>query len=98
MSFPQKAARQDAANAAPRHRRGSALLQRFFRFADFFAGLRDFLAAFFLFGADFFAAYSKDKARWYGDDPVHPNLAGMDYMAQLWHDALVKSLPEGGTP
>jgi lysophospholipase L1-like esterase len=39
-------------------------------------------------GPDFFAAYAVDKAKWYGDDPVHPNLAGMEYMAQLWADAI----------
>ncbi len=42
-------------------------------------------------GPDFFAAYAIDKDRWYGADPVHPNVAGMSYMAQLWHDSIVKS-------
>jgi lysophospholipase L1-like esterase len=46
-------------------------------------------------GPDFFAAYAVDKARWYGDDPVHPNLAGVAYMARLWAAALSAALPEG---
>lgn len=49
-------------------------------------------------GADFFAGYAKDKARWYGDDPVHPNVEGMDRMADLWRDALVRALPNGIRP
>lgn len=39
-------------------------------------------------GPDFFAAYAVDKAKWYGDDPVHPNIPGMAYMAQLWAEAI----------
>jgi len=39
-------------------------------------------------GPDFFAAYAVDKAKWYGADPVHPNIAGMEYMARLWDEAL----------
>ena len=39
-------------------------------------------------GPDFFAAYCVDKDKWYGEDPVHPNAQGMDYMAQLWAQAL----------
>jgi lysophospholipase L1-like esterase len=46
-------------------------------------------------GADFFAGYAADRARWYGEDPVHPNVAGMERMAALWHEALVKRLPRG---
>lgn len=46
-------------------------------------------------GPDFYAAYGKDKQRWYGDDPVHPNVEGMHRMAQLWHDSLVKRFPKG---
>lgn len=42
-------------------------------------------------GPDFFAAYSTDKARWYGADPVHPNIEGMEYMARLWHEAIIAS-------
>lgn len=41
-------------------------------------------------GPDFFAAYSRDKARWYGADPVHPNIAGMRRMAELWHEAVLR--------
>jgi len=40
-------------------------------------------------GPDFFAAYATDRARWYGEDPVHPNEQGMAYMAQLWHAAIL---------
>ena len=39
-------------------------------------------------GPDFFAAYATDKQKWYGDDPVHPNIAGVAYMARLWAEAL----------
>mgnify|MGYP002641773606 CR=1 FL=1 len=39
-------------------------------------------------GPDFFAAYAQDRPRWYGADPVHPNIEGMVRMARLWHDAL----------
>lgn len=39
-------------------------------------------------GPDFFKAYSVDKPKWYGTDPVHPNIEGMDYMARLWAEAL----------
>ncbi|NPV46217.1 MAG: SGNH/GDSL hydrolase family protein [Armatimonadetes bacterium] len=46
-------------------------------------------------GPDFFAAYAVDRARWYGDDPVHPNVEGMAYMAGLWADALIAAFPEG---
>ena len=41
-------------------------------------------------GPDFFTAYSKDKQRHYGEDPVHPNKAGMELMADLWAEALCK--------
>ena len=46
-------------------------------------------------GPDFFAAFSQNKQRWYGSDPVHPNLEGMTRMAGLWHEALVRHLPAG---
>ncbi len=39
-------------------------------------------------GPDFFSAYATEKARWYGNDPVHPNPAGMARMAELWAAAL----------
>jgi lysophospholipase L1-like esterase len=39
-------------------------------------------------GPDFFKAFSVDKAKWYGTDPVHPNIEGMDYMARLWAECL----------
>ncbi|MEI6500364.1 MAG: GDSL-type esterase/lipase family protein [Armatimonadota bacterium] len=42
-------------------------------------------------GPDFFKAYSVDKDKWYGTDPVHPNIEGMDYMARLWAGALAGS-------
>ncbi|MFN6016599.1 MAG: SGNH/GDSL hydrolase family protein [Verrucomicrobiota bacterium] len=40
-------------------------------------------------GPDFFSAYSKDKELHYGEDPVHPNEAGMKLMADLWAEALL---------
>ena len=46
-------------------------------------------------GPDFFAAYAVDKAKWYGADPVHPNTAGMEYMARLWAEAIASALPDG---
>ncbi len=39
-------------------------------------------------GPDFLTAYAVDKERLYGTDPVHPNLAGMALMAELWAAAL----------
>lgn len=39
-------------------------------------------------GPDFFKAFSVDRQKWYGTDPVHPNIEGMDYMARLWAEAL----------
>lgn len=39
-------------------------------------------------GPDFLAAYAVDRERLYGADPVHPNLAGMALMADLWAEAL----------
>jgi lysophospholipase L1-like esterase len=41
-------------------------------------------------GPDFFRAYSVDRERLYGADPVHPNLAGMELMADLWAEALTR--------
>ncbi|MDQ1258060.1 MAG: hydro protein [Candidatus Hydrogenedentes bacterium] len=49
-------------------------------------------------GADFFSAYAQDRERWYGADPVHPNIEGMKRMAELWRDALVQRFPEGIAP
>lgn len=46
-------------------------------------------------GPDFFAAFSQDRQRWYGNDPVHPNLEGMARMAKLWSEALARQLPSG---
>lgn len=43
-------------------------------------------------GPDFFKAYSVEKARWYGADPVHPNVEGMELMGRLWGERLL----EGG--
>lgn len=45
-------------------------------------------------GPDFYAAYATQKERWYGADPVHPNVAGMEYMADLWGQAIVGSTPD----
>lgn len=39
-------------------------------------------------GPDFFTAFSENKQKWYGDDPVHPNAAGMTHMAELWCESL----------
>jgi lysophospholipase L1-like esterase len=39
-------------------------------------------------GPDFFTAYSTGRETYYGADPVHPNLAGMKLMAELWAEAL----------
>ncbi|MEI6423550.1 MAG: SGNH/GDSL hydrolase family protein, partial [Lentisphaerota bacterium] len=44
-------------------------------------------------GADFFEAFSKDKEKWYGDDPVHPGIEGMNLMAELWAGMLAPNLP-----
>jgi lysophospholipase L1-like esterase len=43
-------------------------------------------------GPDFFSAYSKEKELLYGEDPVHPNEAGMELMADLWAEALSSNL------
>ena len=43
-------------------------------------------------GPDFYAAFARDKDRWYGADPVHPNVAGMGYMAELWSDAILSAI------
>ncbi len=40
-------------------------------------------------GPDFFDAYSRDKQRYYGGDPVHPNIEGMRRMAELWAEAIL---------
>ncbi len=40
-------------------------------------------------GPDFYAAFARDRARWYGADPVHPNVDGMRLMADLWADAIL---------
>lgn len=48
-------------------------------------------------GPDLYAAYAKDRKRWYGTDPVHPNIDGVDRMAKLWHEAIIRALP-GGLP
>ena len=46
-------------------------------------------------GPDFYAAFAQDKPRWYGQDPVHPNVEGMVRMAALWHDAVTQRIPQG---
>ena len=48
-------------------------------------------------GPDFLTAYATEQERWYGADPVHPNIAGMGRMAELWAAALTRALPEGMT-
>ena len=49
-------------------------------------------------GPDFFDTFSRDRHVWYGDDPVHPNVAGMSLMAKLWCDAIVRALGRQGRP
>ena len=39
-------------------------------------------------GPDFLKAYATEKERYYGADPVHPNVLGMKLMAELWAEAL----------
>ena len=75
---------------------------------DYFEGAREFLDAYcseidalvvrlgLSNGPDFFAAYSTEKERWYGDDPVNPNEQGMAYMARLWHDAVQTAVRKHG--
>ena len=46
-------------------------------------------------GPDFFTLFATDRQRWYGEDPVHPNVEGMNRMAKAWHDALVTAQPDG---
>jgi len=46
-------------------------------------------------GPDFYAAFAQDKPRWYGPDPVHPNVEGMVRMAALWHEAATQQIPLG---
>jgi lysophospholipase L1-like esterase len=74
---------------------------------DYFEGAPEILAAYckeidglvarrgLRSGADFFAGYAADQKRWYGEDPVHPNVEGMQRMAQLWHEAIVRAFPKG---
>jgi len=45
-------------------------------------------------GPDFFQAYERDRAVWYGEDPVHPNVEGVRLMAELWHGAIVHALKQ----
>jgi lysophospholipase L1-like esterase len=49
-------------------------------------------------GPDFFTDYSEDRKKYYGDDPVHPNLEGMKRMAELWRDSIVEKLRQGSEP
>ena len=42
-------------------------------------------------GPDFFKAYSTGREKWYGEDQAHPNIAGMEYMAELWSEAIIKA-------
>jgi lysophospholipase L1-like esterase len=45
-------------------------------------------------GPDFFAAYARERRRWYGDDPVHPNVEAVRWMAELWHEALAQVMAD----
>ena len=49
-------------------------------------------------GPDLYSAFAADRGRWYGADPVHPNLTGMERMAGLWHDAILAALRRDKTP
>lgn len=49
-------------------------------------------------GPDFFRVYAAERQRWYGDDPVHPNVDGMRRMAQLWAAALAGCIPKEPAP
>ena len=42
-------------------------------------------------GPDFYKAFSNNREKWYGEDQAHPNIAGMEYMAELWAEAIVKA-------
>ena len=44
-------------------------------------------------GPDFFSAFAGDRQRWYGADPVHPNLQGTIRMADMWNEAIRRQLP-----
>jgi acyl-CoA thioesterase I len=44
-------------------------------------------------GPDFFKAFSKNRAKWYGNDPVHPGIEGMNLMAKLWTEKLAPNVP-----
>ena len=39
-------------------------------------------------GPDYFGAFSTDRVRWYGGDPVHPGVEGVELMAELWAKTL----------
>jgi lysophospholipase L1-like esterase len=43
-------------------------------------------------GPDFYDAFSRDKQRYYGEDPVHPNVEGMQLMAKLCGQAIVRAI------
>ena len=44
-------------------------------------------------GPDFFKAFSKNRAKWYGTDPVHPGIEGISLMAKLWTEKLTPNIP-----
>jgi len=46
-------------------------------------------------GPDFFSAFASERAKWYGGDPVHPNVEGMKRMAALWCGAVAPVLRKG---
>lgn len=45
-------------------------------------------------GPDFFEAFSTERAKWYGTDPVHPNPEGVELMAKLWAETLATPPPQ----
>ena len=49
-------------------------------------------------GPDFGAAYAAGRRRWYGTDPVHPNVRGMARMARLWCAAVAPRTPQRERP
>jgi hypothetical protein len=44
-------------------------------------------------GPDLWGFYGANTARYYGSDPVHPNVAGMTEMARLWETSILSPAP-----
>ena len=67
------------------HPQAEPILASYCRVIDEIVERRGLLA-----GPDFFDAYSRDRARYYGQDTVHPNPEGMRLMARLWAAAITR--------